>query len=427
MANQDWSNFEEGIKDFGDNLTNMIQSAIDSQDFKKLNETTKRTIKDAMENVNRSVNAANQKINQKTTSYQKTPYKKVEKQKSWIMTTPQEQNDVYASGKRQLYKNPTGMTAGGIVLAALGWFFTGGIGISILVLILVGMNLGFEAGMGVAVGVLIPFMIGSVFMAGVGVKRLGMIRRFKAYVRELRGREYCPISDLANVVGKPETFVVKDVRAMLDKNMFKQGHLDRQQSCLMITDEAYQQYHIVQQQLEARQAMAITQQETQAENDSKQKYSDEVEKVIDEGNAYIKQIQASNAAIEDEMMSMKISRMELITQKIFSRVAQQPSLVSDLHKFMGYYLPMTIKLLNAYQELDAQPVQGDNITSSKQEIEETLDTINQAFENLLDSFFQDKAWDISSDISVLQAMLAQEGLTNSDFMKEKENEHESGN
>ena len=62
-------------------------------------------------------------------------------------------------------------------------------------------------------------------------------------------------------------------------------------------------------------------------------------------------------------------------------------------------------------------MQGPNIQKSKKEIEDTLDTINQAFEKLLDSFFKDTAWDISSDISVLQTMLAQEGLTENDFEK----------
>ena len=82
---------------------------------------------------------------------------------------------------------------------------------------------------------------------------------------------------------------------------------------------------------------------------------------------------------------------------------------------MEYYLPMTIKLLNAYEELDRQPIQGGNIESSKKEIEETLDTLNIAFAKLLDNLFQDTAWDVSSDISVLEAMLAQEGLTKDDF------------
>ena len=60
-------------------------------------------------------------------------------------------------------------------------------------------------------------------------------------------------------------------------------------------------------------------------------------------------------------------------------------------------------------------MQGENILSSKKEIEDTLDTLNMAFEKLLDDLFQDTAWDVSSDISVLKTMLAQEGLTENDF------------
>lgn len=66
--------------------------------------------------------------------------------------------------------------------------------------------------------------------------------------------------------------------------------------------------------------------------------------------------------------------------------------------------------MEAYEELDAQPVAGENILSSKAEIEATLDTLNVAFEKILDSLFQDTAWDVSSDISVLNTVLAQEGL-----------------
>ena len=84
---------------------------------------------------------------------------------------------------------------------------------------------------------------------------------------------------------------------------------------------------------------------------------------------------------------------------------------------MEYYLPMTVKLLKAYEELDRQPVQGDNIMKSKGEIEDTLDTLNIAFEKLLDNLFQDTAWDVSADISVLNTMLAQEGLTDEGFIR----------
>ena len=82
---------------------------------------------------------------------------------------------------------------------------------------------------------------------------------------------------------------------------------------------------------------------------------------------------------------------------------------------MEYYLPITLKLVNAYKEFDAQPIQGENISKSKKEIEDTLDTINTAFEKLLDSLYEDEAMEVSSDISVLNTLFAQEGLTKKDF------------
>ena len=81
----------------------------------------------------------------------------------------------------------------------------------------------------------------------------------------------------------------------------------------------------------------------------------------------------------------------------------------------------SVGALDAYEDMDGQPVQGENITASKKEIEETIDTLNIAFEKLLDSIFRDTAWDVSTDISVLHTVLAQEGLTEDDFEKMKQN------
>ena len=78
---------------------------------------------------------------------------------------------------------------------------------------------------------------------------------------------------------------------------------------------------------------------------------------------------------------------------------------------MNYYMPTTWKLLDSYRSFEKEPIQSENIQKTKREIDKTLDTINNAFETLLDDLFQSTAWDISSDISVLETMLAQEGLT----------------
>ena len=142
-----------------------------------------------------------------------------------------------------------------------------------------------------------------------------------------------------------------------------------------------------------------------------------VQKIVQAGDEYVRRIKAANDAIPGEVISAKISRMELLVDRIFDRVEQNPDSVNDMRRMMDYYLPTTMKLLEAYKELDAQPVQGENIISSKKEIEDTIDTLNLAFEKLLDSLFQDTAWDVSSDISVLHTMLAQEGLTEDGLKK----------
>ena len=105
-------------------------------------------------------------------------------------------------------------------------------------------------------------------------------------------------------------------------------------------------------------------------------------------------------------------KMFIKLKSLFAYLGKSPQ------KLMEYYLPTTVKLLEAYQQLGRQPVQGENIKNSKAEIEKALDTLNVAFEKLLDSLFEDVAWDVSSDISVLHTMLAQEGLTKDDFKYE---------
>ena len=114
-----------------------------------------------------------------------------------------------------------------------------------------------------------------------------------------------------------------------------------------------------------------------------------------------------NDAIPGEEISAKIAKMEQIVEQIFQRAEEHPEIIPDLKKMMDYYLPMTVKLLDAYEDMDRQSIQGETIRPKK-EIEDTLDTLNEAFAKLLILYFQDTAWDVS-DISVLHTMLAQEG------------------
>lgn len=304
-----------------------------------------------------------------------------------------------------LFVKTTGTHAGGTALMAVGYTAAGAIALTILILMIVGFMEGGAFGVWVAAGILAVFLAGSCMMAWKGTSLLGRVRRFRKYVEGLQGRTYCSVKELADHLGKSEKYVRKDLQKLIQKGWFKQGHMDRLGTCLIVSNETYMQYEQSQKQLELRQ------QQEQKNREETEGLSEEVKEMIRTGRTYIEKISRSNDAIPGEEISRKISYMQTVVEKIFQRVKEYPECADDLRKFMDYYLPTTVKLLDAYEELDSQPVQGDNIRNGKLEIEKTLDTLNVAFEKLLDSLFEDTAWDVSTDISVLHTMLAQEGLT----------------
>ena len=118
-----------------------------------------------------------------------------------------------------------------------------------------------------------------------------------------------------------------------------------------------------------------------------------------------------NDAIEGEVISAKLYQLENLLKEIFARVKEHPEQRPEMRRFMEYYLPTTLKLVAAYEEFDRVSVPGEDILSSKQEIEKTLDTINMAFEELLNKLFRARVYDVTTDAQVLKTMLAREGLT----------------
>ena len=136
----------------------------------------------------------------------------------------------------------------------------------------------------------------------------------------------------------------------------------------------------------------------------------ELDKMITDGKLAIGEMRRLNESIKDETVSRQIDRLEEISGKIFAQVQAEPKKLPQIRKFMSYYLPTTLKLLNAYDRMSDQGVSGENISGTMKRVEDMMDTIVQAFEKQLDSLFGVEALDISTDIVVLDNMMAREGL-----------------
>ena len=132
-------------------------------------------------------------------------------------------------------------------------------------IVLAGIGTGdMSAGFWAACGGTAVFAAGFGGMAAAGSSIRGRVKRFRGYISSLGSREYCNIKELAEHLGKSRRYVVKDLEKMIQKGWFRQGHLDRQKSCLMVSDDAYKQYTDLQQQRERINTETKEQQEAAA-------------------------------------------------------------------------------------------------------------------------------------------------------------------
>ncbi len=446
------------LEDLGSAIEAIIDQAVNSQDYQKLNQTIRQAVNAAVDTggdaLRKAVNEAARKkssgaaiVDARTDEPRFTPPRqpraaaphqhqsapRYQSNKNVYSShigygsrvgaskpQAQQQTQQPASNLPALYRSPSGKMISGIFKTVGGGIMT-----------LFGTGGALTTGIMVAVTELsaLPLVLftallgGGVSLLTAGIQSIRKMSRFDKYVKMLGSKTYCEVKQLARMVNKSPKFVRKEIKGLIEDGMFLEGHLDEEENNLITSDEAYVHYLETKQKQAVQKQQQTTQVKAEEEKAARKKLDAQVQEVLDRGNAFIRQIRKCNDAIPGEEISEKISRMETLVRRIFERAEAHPEIVPDLKKLMDYYLPMTVKLLNAYAEMDAQPIQGENIQNSKHEIEATLDTLNAAFEKLLDSIFKDTALDVSSDITVLQTLLAQEGLTDDEFSQLRKNKN----
>lgn len=414
----------------GDEIKDIVQNAVNTRDFRQLNRDIENTVNSALDEVRRAISYPS-----KNGQNWDIPHDRYKNQHEYEHWKKQDSPHSYSTGNRavnapekeqvQLFPSvPVGKVSG-ILFTVFGSIACGLTGITALVLFLTGIFTGnYLILTKLALGIL-PLLLGSIFMLTKGLRNTQRLKRFRWYLGIFHNRSYYTIKDLSAHTGLSHKFIVKDFRKMISIGMFPEGHIDEQETCLMLNHESYQLYLELQKKIRMEKADsqkqssdATTQQNMQASSQNQslnETMRAELNAAIENGRACIRQIKEANDAIPGEEISAKLYHLEKIIEKIFNYVELHPEQLPQIQKFMDYYLPTTLKLVNAYKDFDVQPVQGENITSAKNEIETTLDTINLAFGKLFDNLFSTAAMDVSTDISVLQTLLAQEGLTQKDF------------
>ena len=455
MNKNEWQQIGEDIK-------RQVQHAIDTNDFTELSKNISETVSYAASDVGKSLNdvgksindigkSLNDVVNEAAGSFQQGLHQATTHAAYRADTeTSGQRYDQHQNGKRQKWERYNGSvyyakpnlrpdpklfdgtpkgSVSGIVWMLLGFGTMGAAGLFAVQSVL-GILMGDMAVTALALPITGAAAGGAIGAYGTGIKN--RVDRYRRYVELVKDKLYCSIEDMAEKTGRSKRFIRRDLKRMMRNGMFRQAHMDKQESCFIASDAMYEQYMLTQKQYEQAQIEEKAQAENKAdtqktmETDSAKKENpDTVDsraaKILEEGREYIRVIRKCNDEIPGEEMSGKLDKLEFLVTRIFARVEENPELAPDLQKMLSYYLPTTQKLLEAYRDLDKQDIEVKNISDTKREIEKTVDTINKAFEGFLDELFRDRAWDIQSDISVLNTMLKQDGYLKSDFEKgEKE-------
>ena len=383
-------------KTAGDTLVEAIQDAIDKQDFSALQTNVERSLSevaDAIGDITHQVQSQAQRT-----------------QRDWLRKRAKgtcRAKEIDHEGSR--YGSAAGQPAAGVAMIVVGTGALGFFGLSLL-----GTAVIFEAP--IALGLLAMMCVAAGAIIALGIGRVTFANRFKTYRDIISTRTFCYLEEIARRTHAGTAAVRKNAKRMIKRGLFKQAALDDGEEFVVSVIAGLRRIpRGAQKQESERERDFSFARRKRARRSARRNEARRAMSFPGESGFFIAQIRKSNEEIDDAVISEKLDRIEHVVGSILERVAEHPETAPQLDRMMDYYLPTTVKLLEAYRTLDEAAVETTSVANSKREIASTLDMLHEAFEKLLDTLFRDVAWDVSTDISVLRTMLAQDGLTKGAF------------
>ena len=404
-------NDNESWKGIGEEIRKSVLEALDSGNFENLGNAVFDTVADTMRTVSEQVGKT-VSVNQTRVMSEVTKARQEARRQAEAMKKKKP-----SVAARVLAPFRSIGSVSNVLLKVFGGIATGLTGAFALIMMLASIM---DATLFPLLLFSLGLLAGSIGMILVGVMQKKRLDKAEYYLKLAGNNHYINVSDIAQFTNESKKKVLAELRQFIRQGFYPEGHLDSKGTCLMLDNKIYSEYLEIEKQrrIQAKEAREAKRSEQGSITEQSAVVKTELEQLIAEGQVYIDQLRIMNDHIQGEEISAKLFRLESLLKQIYARLEEHPEQLPQLKKFLEYYLPTTLKLVAAYEEFDAMSEQGPNIVEAKAEIEKTMDTINDAFAELLNRLYRDTAFDVTTDAQVLQTMLAQEGLTGgNDFQK----------
>lgn len=256
--------------------------------------------------------------------------------------------------------------------------------------------------------VAIPFALATLYAH----HQMIFARDFFRIRREIGDNPILTTDDISTALNKPKDEVVKELNAMIKKDLFPQGRVVEGGELLLLDRPSYDAYKA------HYQGHSVYVEETPRpieKEEEREAIEDDRAKALTDYGDKLSEYKSTTASAE---LKARIERLEKLLASIDHAVEGDPRRVEELNKFTDYYAPTTMKLIHRYIQFESSSVITDSIRSTMSDILHSLDTVTAAYEKLLDTLYRDDLLELKAEMNVMQTVMKQDGLFDQDLKGE---------
>ena len=130
-----------------------------------------------------------------------------------------------------------------------------------------------------------------------------------------------------------------------------------------------------------------------------------------------KEIIALIPKVENEYTKTNLKEISENINKILGVVEKNPNKEKALKNFFDYYLPVLIKIIDKYDEIENQKLVSKEGEEFLHKANKMIDETNKAFKMILSSLYQNDIMDADAEMKVYEMMLKADGIVEEDLLK----------
>lgn len=147
---------------------------------------------------------------------------------------------------------------------------------------------------------------------------------------------------------------------------------------------------------------------------------------LNEAKELIKKMNDVIYKLEDKELVDNAKQIYLTSTKIIETIEKKPNKLKSARNFLNYYLPVTLKILERYDEIENQKLTTDSAKKFMDQVEEMIEKIKDAFEKQLSSIYQEEIVDTDAELKVFESMLKSDGFVDEMNINVKSKKEEGG-